>query len=369
MTTGKSTFLKLVEEGREGKNVGFTIGSEKLELYMDGFLPGTSYLIGGGSGSGKSTYALWAFIYNPLIAFLNGIHKERDPYWVLFNLEMTQPQIYAKLLSMYIFDKYHIELRFKEIFSRGENTILTDEHYKIIKDNEAFLDILDERLICFDGNLNPDKYFNKVLDITKRFGTWEDDNYTPNNPQQIIGVLIDHMNLIRSSSGHSKKENIDIISGTSVVFRNKTGIISPIHIAQFNRNSKSDERLKQSLQDPTDADFKETGSIYEDSQIVLAVYSPYKYKLSNFRGYDIKILEQCFVAIFLLKSRFGNSDITVPMGFYGDCSHFLEIPKPDKIYDYEKYKTPYWSIEDSNNVNIKDNNDEKSNSGKPKFLL
>lgn len=57
------------------------------------------------------------------------------------------------------------------------------------------------------------------------------------------------------------------------------------------------------------------------------------------------------------------------MGFYGDCSHFLEIPKPDKIYDYEKYKTPYWSIEDSNNVNIKDNNDEKSNSGKPKFLL
>lgn len=49
--------------------------------------------------------------------------------------------------------------------------------------------------------------------------------------------------------------------------------------------------------------------------------------------------------MFLLKSRFGTSDILVPLGYYGDCSTFIELPRPDNIADYEKYKTPYWNRE------------------------
>lgn len=52
MISGKEEFLNLVREGREGSNIGLTIGSKKLETYMDGFLPGTSYLIGAASGAG-----------------------------------------------------------------------------------------------------------------------------------------------------------------------------------------------------------------------------------------------------------------------------------------------------------------------------
>ena len=53
------------------------------------------------------------------------------------------------------------------------------------------------------------------------------------------------------------------------------------------------------------------------------------------------------MAVFLLKSRFGTSDILVPMGFYGDCSHYAELPKPDEIFDYEKYKYPDWLLDQS----------------------
>lgn len=83
------------------------------------------------------------------------------------------------------------------------------------------------------------------------------------------------------------------------------------------------------------------------------MHSPNKFKLTSYRKYDIKTLEQCFIAVFLLKSRFGTSDIFVPMGFYGDCSHYLEIPKPDEIYDYEKYKDPYWILNKENEDHIK----------------
>lgn len=88
MISGKERFYELVDQGREGHNIGLPIGSPKLETYMDGFLPGTSYLIGGASGVSKSTFTLYTFIYQPLKAFLNGGYEERDPYWILFNLEI-----------------------------------------------------------------------------------------------------------------------------------------------------------------------------------------------------------------------------------------------------------------------------------------
>ncbi len=364
MISGKEELFQLIDEGRKGNNIGLSIGSPKLELYMDGFLPGVSYLIGGSSGSGKSTYALWALVYQPLIQFLSGENTERDPYWICFNLEMTRSQIYAKLLSMYIYDKYGIELKFKEIFSRGKDTILTDDHYNIIKQCSDFIDVLDLRLSCYDGTLNEEKYIKVLNKELNRFGRWESGEYIPNNPKQVIGVLVDHMSLVKASLGRTKKDEMDAISRASVILRNTTKIISPIHVAQFNRSSGSDERLKQSMQDPTAMDFKDSGALFEDSQVVFALYSPHKYKQSTYKKYNIKILEQVFIAVFLLKSRFGTSDILVPMGFYGDCSHYQELPKPDEIYDYDTYLTPNWDVQD----NIKVEEDIQVNQ-KSKFIL
>lgn len=52
MISGKEEFFALVDEGRQGHNIGLPIGFPKLELYTDGYLPGTSYLIGASSGVG-----------------------------------------------------------------------------------------------------------------------------------------------------------------------------------------------------------------------------------------------------------------------------------------------------------------------------
>lgn len=363
--TGKESFFKLIEEGRKGHNIGLSIGSEKLKQFTDGLLGGTSYLIGGASGSSKSTFFLHSLLYCPLIEFLNNPeHKEKDPYWILWNLEMTKEQIYAKLVSMYIFDQRQKQLRFKEIFSRGKDCILSDEKFNWIKECSDFIDILDQRLICIDGGLNEAKYVKNVEQILAKFGTWnEDGSFTPNNPHQIIVGAIDHCSLVKASNGRSKKDEMDAISRDSVLFRNKTKIFSPAHISQFNRSGRSDERLKQDMQDPTESDFKDSGALYEDSQVVFAVHSPHKFKKTSYHKYNIKELEQNFIAIFCLKSRFGTSDFFVPLGFYGDCSHYYELPKPDEIYDYEKYKTPYWvfekDIKQDNIINKQDDKEEK----------
>jgi hypothetical protein len=357
--TGKERFKKLVDEGREGKNIGLSIGSPKLGLYMDDYLPGVSYLIGGNSGTGKSTFTLEKFIYNPLQDFLNDeSKKDRDPYWIIFSLEMTMEQVYAKLCSMYIYDKYGIQLRFKEIFSRGKDCIISEDNYNIIQNEiDEFLDVLDKRLIFHEGTLTEEVYLTTMNTELKRFGKFVGNTYEPYNSQQIIGALIDHCSLVKASNGRTKKEEMDAISRDSVIIRNKTRIVSPIHVSQFNRSSNSDERLKQSKQTPTASDYKDSGSIYEDSMCVFALFSPHQYSLNAFHSYNIKVLEQNFIAVYLLKSRFGTSDIWVPFGYYGDCGRYFELPRPETINDWDRYKYPEWKFKEDmkNEEEISDN--------------
>lgn len=61
-----------------------------------------------------------------------------------------------------------------------------------------------------------------------------------------------------------------------------------------------------------------------------------------------------FRVITVIKSRYGESDVEDACAFYGKVGIFAELPRPDQITDYEKYKTTDWlntEIKDQNNMN------------------
>ena len=60
-----------------------------------------------------------------------------------------------------------------------------------------------------------------------------------------------------------------------------------------------------------------------------------------------------------MKNRYGEADVEVGCAFYGKVGLFRELPKPDEIYDYEKYKTPNWSIDNNQNKDKMINNQSK----------
>lgn len=193
--------------------------------------------------------------------YLNGDSPERDPRWLLFSLEMTRSQVYAKLVSMYIFDNFGVELRFKQIFSRGKDCVLSDEEYELLTRSADFIRILDKRLSFYEGSLTEAVYLKEVNEELLKWGKFENGKYIPNNPNMFLGIMIDHMTLVKASGGRTKKDEIDAISRDSVQIRNNTKIVSPIMISQFNRNANGQERMKQGLQDPSMEDYKDSGSL------------------------------------------------------------------------------------------------------------
>ena len=64
--TNVDILYKTIEQGREGKNKGFSTGIQKLDEYTGGVRSGIYPLIFGLSGSGKTALALYSYIYRPL---------------------------------------------------------------------------------------------------------------------------------------------------------------------------------------------------------------------------------------------------------------------------------------------------------------
>ena len=340
-------FYKLIDRGREGNSAGLSLGLPKLEKYIEGLTPTTSYLIGAGSGVGKTTFIIYSFIYCPIMED----DKSKDVHFLYFSLEMTPAQILAKLISIYLYLHEGVSLSFADIFSRskdqnGEAIILSDDNYELIKTCRPILEKFMDRITFVTGTLNAAKYVSEVSKYLKRFGEFNGDKYIPDNPNQILGIVVDHLNLVRASQGKSKKEEIDLISTYSVSFRNKCTIVSPINVMQLNRNANGQERLKQGLQEPDDSDLKETGSVFEDSMIALLLFNPVRAKLMTHRGYDIKQLGSNYRSIKCIKNRFGAADIAVGCAFYGEIGVFKELPKSSELTNYMKYQTPDWILLD-----------------------
>lgn len=59
--------FRLIDSGKEGKNIGFSTGIPKLDEYTGGIRKGVYTLIFGLSGAGKTALALYCYIYRPLM--------------------------------------------------------------------------------------------------------------------------------------------------------------------------------------------------------------------------------------------------------------------------------------------------------------
>ena len=119
MSTIFERILNEVKRGREGLNAGASMGLPKLEGIIDGVTQSTYTLIISSSGSGKSSFSLYSYVYKPLMDHLND-----DDYKVLYvSLEMSEMSMFIKLMSIYIFETFGKKLSYKEILSKKRGYI------------------------------------------------------------------------------------------------------------------------------------------------------------------------------------------------------------------------------------------------------
>lgn len=333
-----NSLIHQITLGRDGNNWGYSMGLPKLESIVDGVTKGTYTLLFSGTGSGKTSLALYSYIYRPMME-----HLDDDNFKVTyFSLEMSSELLFAKLLCMYIWETYGVELSTKELLSKERDYKLSEENYNIVLKCLPWLHKVEKIITVYDKALNADVLYTVLSEELKKYGTTEEsDNriiYTPNNDNLIHLVVIDHLSLVRKSKGRSLKEEMDLISSYLVTLRNRCKI-SPLVIMQANRDSTSMDRRKAGFDNMQISDIKDTGSPAQDSEIIISIFNPFRERLNTYRGYDIKQLQNRFRSITVLKNRYGESDVEVGCAFYGKCGFWKELPKSDLIFDYDKFTT------------------------------
>ena len=324
--------LDLINKGREGRNRGLSTGLPKLDNLISGVQRGWLYSVAASSGGGKTSMVIYSYVYQPLKQMLG------DPRLkiVYFSLEISKELLMAKLLSIYILDKYHESISFKELLSFTNK--LDDYRYKIVIDAFAWLSEVEKHLIIYDKPVNADGVQSFLMEYLNTQGQFKEINenqveYVSNYEDPYHIVVIDHIRLL---SGQPK-EQIDRLCDGLVYLRN-VAKITPILVQQINRDSQSMDRRKSGYNLIQQSDLADSSSPAQSAEVIIALFHPFREQLATCCGYDISKLGDKIRIIQVIKNRYGESDKAIGTSFFGSVGVFKELPRPDEISDYSLYQ-------------------------------
>lgn len=318
------SLLHIVDRGMLGLNKGVTMGLPKLEKIMDGVQRQTYTIICGGTGSGKTTMALYSYVYRPLVAHL-GDMKHRIVY---YSLEMTAEILLAKLLSLHLYEEFGKEMSYKRIISKQD--ILSLEERDLIESCIPWMEAILKQLTIIDKATSADSLYASMMEYAEAHGEFDHSDphrtvYKPNLQDELVQIVIDHLGLLKRVKNRNKKEEMDLASNYLMTQRNLCGY-SPLVLLQLNRSASSMDRRGANMQEIELGDIKDSGGPSEDAEVILAIFHPWREKLGKSKNFNIRILQDKYRAIQVLKNRLGEADKSVSVNFFGSIGFWREFP-------------------------------------------
>ena len=334
-----------VQLGLDGRNGGIPMGFDRLNRYI-GIRKSMYFLVGGLTGSGKTSFIDDAFVLNPFDWYIS----QKDPKLKLRIIyrSMERSRVYklAKWVGRRIFLDHGIIIPVPKLLGWTEK-MNHDEHDLFLM-YEDYMNRMDDVITIIDGPENPVGIAKELKAHAVQNGRIEqvdeyNKRYFPNNESEITIVVIDHIGLLKTTKDQpTKKQAIDKMSDELRFARDFYGY-TPVVVSQFNRDISNPIRIKNGDVEPQLEDFAESSSTQNDSDIVLALFDPIRYKVADPSGYDLEKLKdeygaKYFRSLRLIKNSYGSDDIRIGLGFLGDVGMFKELPKRKDITDadYER---------------------------------
>lgn len=341
------SFESNFNRGLEGKNLGIPMGFKRLSRVV-GIRRNTYYLLGGYTGSAKTTLLDDAFILHPSSWWMNS-NKEIDLKIIYFSMERTKDEKIAKWISREIFINEGFIIPMEDILSW--NTIADVKIKKLVdKYKQNINNILINVVDLHENPINPTGIWKHVKEFAAARGkddfveTVDKNNksikkkiYVPNNPNELVLVVIDHIGLCKSEKERDSGKYLEgkpLLDKMSEYLRDIRDYYkySPVIVSQFNRGISNPIRLKSGDAEPMLEDFKETGDTQEDAQVVISLYDPLRYGQADPSGYDLEKLRdengmKKYRNIKVLKNSYGVEDVKIGMALQPQVGMFKELPK------------------------------------------
>jgi hypothetical protein len=331
-----------VNKGLAGKNKGIPMGFDRLTNYV-GIRKSMYYLIGGNTGSGKTSFIDDAFVLNPVDWALSKEGQASGIKVKVWYRSMERSRAYkmAKWMSRKIFLDQGIIIPVGKLL--GWKEVMTKDEHDLYLHYEDYMNELCEIVTIIDGPENPVGIAKELKTYALQSGSIEQFDqwnkvYVPDDPNQITMVVLDHIGLLKTTAAQpTKKDAIDKMSDELRYARDTYGY-SPVVVSQFNRSISNPSRLKNGDVEPQLEDFADSSATQNDADVVMALFDPMRYKVADPSGYDLDKLKdqygaKYFRSLRLIKNSYGEDDIRIGLGFLGQIGMFKELPRKKDITD------------------------------------
>lgn len=341
------SFEKLNEEvnkGLSGNNNGIPMGFDRLNRYI-GIRKSMFFLVGGNTGSGKTSFIDDCFVLNPFDFYISKKNKTDIKLKIIYrSMERSSTYKYAKWICRRIFLDHGVSISVNKLLGWTEK--MNEDEYNLFLSYQSYMEQMKDVITVIEGPENPVGIAKELRAYALKNGKIvqkdPDDEYSkvyvPNDPNEITIVIIDHIGLLKTTKDQpTKKEAIDKMSNELQYARDFFGY-TPVVVSQFNRSISNPMRLKAGDVEPQLEDFSDSSSTQNDADVVLALFDPMRYKVEDTSGYDLNKLKdeyggKYFRSLRLLKNSYGEDDIRIGLGFLGMLGIFKELPRKRDITD------------------------------------
>jgi hypothetical protein len=329
-----------VQLGINGRNIGIPMGFNRLNRYI-GIRKSMYTLVGGLTGSGKTSFIDDAFVLNPFDWYIGEKNPGVKLRIVYRSMERSKTYKLAKWVSRKIFVDQGILIPVPKLLGWTEK--MTHDEHDVFLMYEDYIEKMNDVITIIDGPENPVGIAKDLKKHALLHGTIEQLDefnkiYVPNNENEITIVVIDHIGLLKLTKDQTtKKAAIDKMSDELRYARDFYGY-TPVVVSQFNRDISNPMRIKNGDVEPQLEDFADSSSTQNDADVVLALFDPMRYKVADPSGYTLEKLKddygaKYFRSLRLIKNSYGEDDIRIGLGFLGQIGMFKELPKRRDMTD------------------------------------
>lgn len=332
-------------------------GLPRFEEDLPGIEQGTYYLNSANQKVGKTQFTDYLFVYNPIQQVLDkGLKIKLKIFY--FSLEMSKEEKMLSCFANILYVKEGIRVSPTDLKSTKASKMLPQETLNIIKKYEKYFEEIENTVEFIDDIRHGFGMFNLVRDYAMANGklhmrdieidgktTQVADYYEPNDPDEYVMIIIDHISLItpekRNGTQMSLHESISTLSSDYLIkLRNRFNYI-PVVIQQQSSAQEGIENQKANRLRPTMDGLGDNKLTGRDANVMLGLFSPFRHNIPEYYGYDITKFKDNIRFLEIMGSRQGGAGTVCPLYFDGAVNYFSELPLPsdpkiNNVYEFLK---------------------------------
>lgn len=318
------------------------------------------YLITAHEKSGKTQLFSHLFLYNSLEYAYTHPDKIRLKVFY-YPLEEDEQSIVLRYMSYLLFtlSKKTIRISPADLESTNEEHVLDEKILRLLESEEyqkrfkffeecvEFMESSNPSGVWFDLNTYADthgtsiykeeEYTNRDTGEIKKRKKF--DHYEPNDPDEYVLIVVDHVSLLSQERNKTLRETINKLSEYMVQLRNKFSY-TPVIIQQQSTEIADLEAFKANKIRPTPAGLSDSKYTARDCNTMLGIVNPYKFEIPTYLKYNVEKFQDNIRFLEVVIQRGGIAKGIVPLFFDGATCFFSQLPEYNdtkRLNEYYRY--------------------------------